>query len=72
MDVALVNRAISDAALGLPEQQRQVAELAYYRGLGYREVACALQIPEGTAMSRLRLTPSKLEALLDRQLLETT
>jgi DNA-directed RNA polymerase specialized sigma24 family protein len=72
MEVALVNRAVSDAARGLPEQQRQVAELAYSPGSGYREVACALQIPEGTVMSRLRLTLSKLEALLDGQLWETT
>jgi RNA polymerase sigma-70 factor (ECF subfamily) len=40
--------------------------------LSYREVACALQIPEGTAKSRLRLALGKLEAVLDRQLLETT
>jgi RNA polymerase sigma-70 factor (ECF subfamily) len=72
MDEALVNNAVHDAVLGLPEEQRQVVELAYYQGLSYREVACALQIPEGTAKSRLRLALGKLEAVLDRQLLETT
>jgi RNA polymerase sigma-70 factor (ECF subfamily) len=72
MEEALVNNAVHDAVLGLPEEQRQVVELAYYRGLSYREVACALEIPEGTAKSRLRLALGKLEAVLDRQLLETT
>jgi RNA polymerase sigma-70 factor (ECF subfamily) len=72
MEEALVRSAVSDAVLCLPEEQRQVVELAYYRGLSYREVACALKIPEGTAKSRLRLALGKLEAVLDRQLLETT
>ena len=47
-------------------------ELAYYRGLSYREVACALDIPECTAKSRLRLALGKLQAVLDRELLERT
>ena len=72
MTEALVNSAVHDAVLGLPEEQRQVVELAYFQGLSYREVACALQIPEGTAKSRLRLALGKLEAVLDRQRLETT
>jgi RNA polymerase sigma-70 factor, ECF subfamily len=72
MEEALVSSAVSSAVLGLPAEQRQVIELAYYRGLSYREVACALKIPEGTAKSRLRLALGKLEAALDRQLLETT
>ena len=72
MEAALVRSAVHDAVLGLPDEQRQVVELAYYRGLSYREVACELKIPEGTAKSRLRLALGKLEAVLDRQLLETT
>lgn len=72
MEETLVRNAVSDAVLRLPEEQRQVVELAYYQGLSYREVACALKIPEGTAKSRLRLALGKLEAVLDRQLLETT
>lgn len=72
MEEALVRSAVHDAVLGLPEEQRQVVELAYYRGLSYREVAYELNIPEGTAKSRLRLALGKLEAVLDRQLLETT
>ena len=72
MEEALLRSAVHDAVLLLPEEQRRVVELAYYRGLSYREVACELKIPEGTAKSRLRLALGKLEAVLDRQLLETT
>lgn len=54
----------------LPAAQRQVVELAYFEGMTCREVASAAGIPEGTVKSRLRLAHAKLEAVLDRQLLE--
>lgn len=54
----------------LPAAQRQVVELAYFEGMTCREVASAVGIPEGTVKSRLRLAHAKLEAVLDRQLLE--
>jgi RNA polymerase sigma-70 factor, ECF subfamily len=56
----------------LPDGQRRVVELAYFKGLTCREVANAMGIPEGTAKSRLRLAMAKLETVLDRQLLEPT
>jgi RNA polymerase sigma-70 factor (ECF subfamily) len=62
----LVRRAVEQ----LPPDQRRVVELAYFQGLSYREVAVAEGIPEGTAKSRIRLALTKLEAVLDRQLLE--
>ena len=55
----------------LPASQRQVVELVYFEGLTCREVACAVGIPEGTAKSRLRLALTRLETVLDRQLLES-
>jgi RNA polymerase sigma-70 factor (ECF subfamily) len=61
---------VRDAVQLLPGDQRRVIELAYFEGLSYREVALAAGIPEGTAKSRLRLALAKLEATLDRQLLE--
>ena len=63
---------VRDAVALLPDNQRQVLELAYYRGLTCREVALAAGIPEGTAKSRLRLALGKLETMLDRQLLESS
>jgi RNA polymerase sigma-70 factor, ECF subfamily len=65
-------RVVRDAVALLPDSQRQVVELAYYRGLTCREVALAAGIPEGTAKSRLRLALAKLETMLDRQLLESS
>ncbi|HEY7325778.1 MAG TPA: sigma-70 family RNA polymerase sigma factor [Streptosporangiaceae bacterium] len=63
--------AVRAAVRQLPADQRQVIELAYFKGMSYREVACALGIPEGTAKSRLRLALAKLETVLDKQLLES-
>jgi len=54
----------------LPDSQRVIVELAYFRGLTCREAAKAAGIPEGTAKSRLRLALAKLETVLDRELLE--
>jgi RNA polymerase sigma-70 factor (ECF subfamily) len=64
--------AVRDAVQQLPPSQREVVELAYFRGLSYRDVARATGVPEGTAKSRVRLALARLETLLDRQLLEST
>ena len=64
--------AVRAAVQQLPEGQRRVVELAYFKGLTCREVALAAGIPEGTAKSRLRLALAKLETVLDRQLLESS
>jgi RNA polymerase sigma factor (sigma-70 family) len=49
-DVTDIQRAMSL----LPEVQRQAISLAYFGGRTYREVAAELDIPEGTAKTRLR------------------
>jgi RNA polymerase sigma-70 factor (ECF subfamily) len=71
MDEAVVGGLVREAVRLLPQEQQQVVELAYFVGLPYREVAQRLNIPEGTAKSRLRLALTKLESSLDRQLLES-
>lgn len=45
---------VMSAVSNLPHAQREAITLAYFGGLSYREVAERLQIPEGTAKSRLR------------------
>src|SRR5215469_319832 len=64
--------AVRAAIRLLPDSQRQIVELAYFGGLTCREAAQAAGIPEGTAKSRLRLALGKLEAVLDRLLLESS
>ena len=62
--------AVRDAVRSLPPDQREVVELAYFGGLSYRDVARKVGIPEGTAKSRVRLALARLEALLDKSLVE--
>jgi RNA polymerase sigma-70 factor (ECF subfamily) len=71
-DAQIVAEVVRDAVNLLPCEQRQVVELAYFKGLTYRDVAATAGIPEGTAKSRLRLALAKLEAALDPELLEAT
>lgn len=64
--------AVRKAMQTLPPEQLQLVELAYFQGLSYRDAARAAGIPEGTAKSRLRLALTKLEKLLDHELLESS
>jgi RNA polymerase sigma-70 factor, ECF subfamily len=61
---ALDRSAVRDAIATLPADQREAVILAYFGGLTYREVAERLEIPAGTAASRLRLALGKLRATL--------
>ncbi|ADP83059.1 sigma-70 family RNA polymerase sigma factor [Pseudofrankia inefficax] len=49
---------------GLPESLRTAVELAFYRGMTYREVAAELGIPEGTAKSRMRSALARIARAL--------
>jgi len=49
-----VARQVKAALDALPGEERAVIELAYFGGHTYREVATMLEIPEGTAKSRIR------------------
>jgi RNA polymerase sigma factor (sigma-70 family) len=62
---ASVAKQVRAAVEELPPQHRQVIVLAYYNGLTYREVAKVLDIPEGTAKSRLRSGLRRIAETLD-------
>jgi RNA polymerase sigma-70 factor (ECF subfamily) len=68
---AHVAAAVRAATRLLPDSQRRIVELAYFRGLSYRDAARAAGIPEGTTKSRLRLALAKLKTVLDASLLES-
>jgi RNA polymerase sigma-70 factor (ECF subfamily) len=51
----------------LPEDQRRALQLAYFEGCTYKQVAERLDIPEGTAKSRLRLALARLRAALSEE-----
>jgi RNA polymerase sigma-70 factor, ECF subfamily len=59
-DALLVRSALD----GLPDDQRQVIELAYFGGLSHTQIAATLGLPPGTVKGRMRLGLSKLRIAL--------
>lgn len=59
-------RILSAVAL-LPEEQKQVLALAYFRGLSQAEIAQTLDLPLGTIKTRVRLGMQKLRQILADQ-----
>jgi RNA polymerase sigma-70 factor (ECF subfamily) len=59
-DARLVRRALDE----LPQDQRQVIELAYFGGFSHSQIATALGVPAGTVKGRMRLGLSKLRVAL--------
>lgn len=56
---------VRDALRELPPEQREVVELAYFRGLTQAEIAAELGVPVGTIKSRARLALVKLRDELE-------
>jgi len=58
-------RAVREALAQIPQNQRQVLELAYFRGLSHSEIAEKLGQPLGTVKTRIRLGMQSLRNLLE-------
>ena len=56
-DHAYLRRMLVD----LPQDQRQVIELAYFHGLTQAEIAARVSAPIGTVKGRMRLGLAKLQ-----------
>jgi RNA polymerase sigma-70 factor (ECF subfamily) len=61
-DACRVRRALA----GLPAEQRQAIELAFFDGLTHVEIARVLELPAGTVKGRIRLGLQKLRDALQR------
>lgn len=60
VNVAVDGAIVREALASLPDDQRRVVELAYYKGLTHLEISELLGLPLGTVKSRLRLAVHKL------------
>lgn len=59
-----LRKHVEGALAGLPTEQRQSLQLAYYAGLSHREIADQLKEPVGTIKTRIRLAVIKLKSTL--------
>ena len=58
------SEAVRNALAVIPAEQRQVIEMAYFKGYTQSEIAQQLQQPLGTVKTRMRLAMQKLRATL--------
>jgi RNA polymerase sigma factor (sigma-70 family) len=63
--VAVRRREVREALATLPSEQRQVLEMAYFRGMTQAQIAEAIRIPIGTVKTRTLAAMRKLRAMLD-------
>ncbi len=64
-------KLVRSAVVNLPDKERQVLELIYFKGFKHTEVAEALQMPHGTVKTRCRAAINSLRTyyLADRQVM---
>jgi RNA polymerase sigma-70 factor, ECF subfamily len=59
--------SLQDAVRGLPPEQREVIELAFYQGLTHAEIARSRREPLGTIKARLRRAMLRLRTFLQER-----
>lgn len=60
-------RKLNDELARLSREHEEILRLRYYGGLDYRELACALDIPPGTVMSRLHSARKALAGKITKE-----
>jgi RNA polymerase sigma-70 factor (ECF subfamily) len=65
--LAMERQWVRSALAQLPEEQRQVLALAYFKGYTQQQIADTLEEPLGTVKTRVRLAMQKLRQMLDAQ-----
>ena len=64
--LAIQGTQVRSALLQLSKEQRNVIELAYFRGWTHSEIAEGCQIPLGTVKARMRLGLMRLKSILQQ------
>lgn len=64
VDRSLTAETVRRAMKGLPPEQRETLELAYYRGLSHAEISQEMAVPLGTVKGRVRMSMQKLREAL--------
>jgi RNA polymerase sigma-70 factor (ECF subfamily) len=67
IQAAMIHRRVRQALDGLPQEQRQVLELAYFYGMSRQEIASATGQALGTIHTRARLGLQKLRDELEKE-----
>jgi len=62
--LTILKEHIREAIATLPDNQKEVLALAYFKGYSHSEIAGELDLPLGTAKARIRSGMQKLRALL--------
>jgi len=64
LEAELTGQEMRRALAGLPVEQRQTLELAYFGGYSQSEIAATMEVPLGTVKGRVRMAMEKLRTAL--------
>jgi RNA polymerase sigma-70 factor, ECF subfamily len=67
VEASLQRQVVRRAVASLPQDQQQVLNLAFFKGLSHSEIAEVLGEPLGTVKSRIRLAMQKLRDIFTKQ-----
>ena len=65
--IKIESERVEQAMSALPNEQRTVVLMAYFKGMTHSEISQELRVPSGTVKTRMRLAMLKLRSALDHQ-----